>query len=134
MFATLNRTFDNKLVSLGTFTVFNDKHNVILDLASIERPWLNNETYISCFPAGHYLCKKRYSKKHGLHWEITNVVNRTYILIHIANFVSDLQGCVAVGLAHEDINKDGALDVVSSTKAMNKLRAILPDEFKLIVK
>lgn len=134
MFASLNRTLSNDTLTIGTLTIFNDQHNVILNLATVERPWLNNEPYVSCIPTGLYTCVKRYSKKHGLHWHITNVVDRTVILIHIANYVHDLHGCIGVGLDHFDINNDGRLDVVSSRKAMNKLRDILPDTFKLLIK
>lgn len=134
MFATLNRTLQNTILSLGHFTLMNDNHDPILTLATVERPWINNEPFISCFPPGLYICKVRYSEKHGHHWEITNIVGRTLCLIHIANFMTDLQGCVGVGLSHADIDKDGNLDVVSSRKAMEKLRKILPDEFKLLVK
>ncbi len=134
MFLSLNRTSQNEVQTLGTLTVFNELHNPILSLATVELPWKDNQPFISCIPPGIYTCKKRYTKKHGLHWEIKDVYGRTVILIHIANFVSDLQGCVAVGLHHDDIDKDGYLDVGSSFAAMKKLRKVLPEELKIIIK
>ena len=46
----------------------------------------------------------------------------------------DTQGCILVGLRFEDINNDSYLDVVDSTKAMDAMRAILPDKFQLIIR
>jgi len=45
----------------------------------------------------------------------------------------DIEGCIMPGLRFIDINLDGNLDVADSVKAMNVLRAILPDKFKLTI-
>jgi hypothetical protein len=63
---------------------------------TIELPWKNNETKVSCIPEGKYFIKKRYSKKYQWHLEIINVKNRSFILFHPANNASNqLNGCIA---------------------------------------
>ena len=63
---------------------------------TIELPWKNNETKVSCIPEGKYFIKKRYSKKFQWHLEIINVKNRSLILFHPANnALQELNGCIA---------------------------------------
>lgn len=63
---------------------------------TIELPWKNNETKVSCIPEGKYFIKKRFSKKFQWHLEIINVKNRTLILFHPANnALQELEGCIA---------------------------------------
>ena len=63
---------------------------------TIELPWKNNETRVSCIPEGKYFIRKRYSNKFKWHLEIENVDHRNLILFHPANNVlRELQGCIA---------------------------------------
>ena len=63
---------------------------------TIELPWKNNETRVSCIPEGKYFIKKRYSQKFQWHLEIENVQNRSLILFHPANnALQELNGCIA---------------------------------------
>jgi hypothetical protein len=63
---------------------------------TIELPWKNNETKVSCIPEGKYFIKKRYSQKFQWHLEIENVQNRSLILFHPANnALQELNGCIA---------------------------------------
>ena len=63
---------------------------------SIELPWKNNETKVSCVPEGRYFIRKRYSKKFKWHLEIYGIENRNLILFHPANnALLELQGCIA---------------------------------------
>lgn len=72
---------------------------------TVERPWLNNAPYISCIPEGIYNLGLRYSavvKKasggdYEEGWEVMNVPDRSYIMIHPGNWPSDVEGCIAVG-------------------------------------
>jgi hypothetical protein len=83
-------------------TYFPDGTNGILECEgkivclTIELPWKNNETKVSCIPEGKYFIKKRYSKKFQWHLEIINVKNRSLILFHSANSaLQKLNGCIA---------------------------------------
>jgi Family of unknown function (DUF5675) len=63
---------------------------------TIELPWKNNETKVSCIPEGKYFIKKRYSKKFQWHLEVLDVENRSLILFHPANnALQELNGCIA---------------------------------------
>jgi len=73
--------------------------------ATVERPWLLNERRVSCIPAGRYVLRKRRSgvvkRSSGGEfvsgWEVCDVPDRTYIMVHVANKVSELLGCIGLG-------------------------------------
>ena len=125
-----------------------------LSLATIELPWIFSATCKgglkgkSCVPAGVYKLVKHDSKKHPKTWALVNhdfdVVHyegedgdpdedRATCLIHVANFTSQLEGCLAVGLFHAMSN--GLHMVGSSVRAMDRLRGAVPwtDEHELII-
>lgn len=63
---------------------------------TIELPWKNNETRVSCIPEGEYFIRKRYSAKFHWHLEVLDVQNRSLILFHPANnALQELHGCIA---------------------------------------
>jgi hypothetical protein len=71
------------------------------------------------------------------------VPNRSFVLIHWGNYAgsinlksgqSDIKGCVLVGSAMADINKDGILDIVNSKPTFAGLMLMFPDGFELTVK
>lgn len=76
-----------------------------LELFTVERPWLNNRVQESCIPEGDYTLRMRQSGvvqrstggefTHG--WEVTGVPGRTFIMLHPANTMDDLQGCIGPG-------------------------------------
>ena len=65
---------------------------------TIERPWLDNTVRISCIPEGVYNMGWRESPKFGETWQVQDVQNRTYILIHTANYAKEVQGCIGLGM------------------------------------
>jgi hypothetical protein len=63
---------------------------------TIELPWKQNETRVSCIPEGKYFIRKRYSAKFKWHMEVVDVKNRSLILFHPANnALRELNGCIA---------------------------------------
>jgi len=69
-----------------------------LEYFTIERPWLDNSPNVSCIPGGTYPLHRVNSPKFGPGmWEIGPVPNRSHILIHVANSVDDVIGCVGLG-------------------------------------
>jgi hypothetical protein len=91
---------------------------------TIELPWRNNESRVSCIPEGTYLLEKRYSKKFQWHIEITQVRNRGAILFHPANnALKELNGCIA------PVTKiSGAGLGLLSRKAFAKLKTLVYQE------
>jgi len=67
-------------------------------LYTVERPWLDNATSVSCIPEGRYRIKPRHYFGGGYDaYEICNVPGRTHILFHVANWPHDVEGCVGLG-------------------------------------
>lgn len=116
---------------LGILTIF-DKHNFpFWECRTLELPDKDNKRRISCIPEGEYEVVKRWSEKYGDHFHILDVDGRDYILVHAANYVRQLLGCIAVGLSHTDIDGDGLRDVTSSKDTLKQLNKILPERFNL---
>jgi len=115
MKAKLIRTWYDEKQTLGQLEVGD------LVLYTLELPWKDNARRVSCIPEGTYRVDKHNSVKFGKTFWVREVEGRTGILIHAGNYHWHTLGCILVGLDHKDANKDGLLDVVSSSKAMKKL-------------
>ena len=94
----------------------------------VERPDLNNEPNVSCVVEGTYDLFPHKSPKFGncyaLESKTLGVTRfekslRTHVLIHKANVPSDLQGCLAPGLAFGYVK--GEWGVIKSGFAFNSL-------------
>ncbi len=129
--AGLNRISKTDHQCLGVFTIFDQHGFPFFECRTVELPDRDNQRLISCIPEGEYWVEKRYSSKYGDHFHVKGVPNRDLILLHNANYVEQLLGCVAVGLAHTDINGDGYRDVTRSKQTLKDLNKELPDRFKL---
>lgn len=73
---------------------------------TVERPWLNNQPRVSCIPDGNYTASWYNSPKFGRTLALVGGTvslfpapnaQRSAILIHQANTMDELQGCVGVG-------------------------------------
>lgn len=133
MKAILIRHDRTPFYTLGTLIVQAGNMREV-EIDTLELPWKMNQRNISCIPEGVYQAEKYESEKHGKCFHVKDVENRTGILIHPANFVRELRGCIAPGLSHADIDQDGIIDVTSSRKAMDILLEKLPDKFELEVR
>lgn len=75
---------------------------------TVELPWKNNQQRVSCIPEGEYKLVQRLSPivertskgRYRMGWEVTNVPNRTFIMIHIGNSAKDFLGCIGVGTGY----------------------------------
>lgn len=82
------------------------------EVQTIELPWRDNKTRVSCIPVGTYRCEIVQSPKFGRVYEVKNVPNRSAILIHAANYAGDvakgyrseLLGCIAPCQVHGQLN------------------------------
>lgn len=133
MYAVLNRLVDgDHKQTLGHFILY-EGINVKLECKSLELPDRGNKNSISRIPAKMYWCELRWSSKFQWHFHVTDVNGRSWILIHIGNYYTQIRGCILLGNDYYDINKDGHLDVTSSGKTLKKLLAIVPKRFKLYI-
>jgi len=111
--------------TLGKLSFFNGLRSYIYD--SLELPWKGNKNNISCIPTGTYHWHKYLSPDHG--YEVVlleNVPGREGIEIHVANYVQELLGCIAIGIGMADINHNGLIDVTKSKRAFDELMSVLP--------
>lgn len=115
-------TKDNCII--GTLT--SDKFKNIL--YTLELPWLDNQSNISCIPTGTYNIIKYVSPKFKNCFSVLNVKQRKNILIHSGNTSKDTHGCILVGMSTN--NKDTILE---SKKALKFLLDVLNNEELLII-
>lgn len=116
---------------------------------TIELPWRENNMSIdpnmaSCVPEGIYLFRKEQPKpsRPYVYFRAVHVPQRNWeplykasnILIHTANYAYQLLGCIAPGSRHVDINTDGVIDVIDSSKKMLWLAKNLPEYFELEIR
>jgi len=116
--------------TIGNLIGLSESGHALFTCDTLELPWLNNQKQISCIPTGKYLVKKRYSKKFKNHLHITNVEDRSYILIHSGNYYTDILGCVLVGRLGF-VNSDDIIDVNSSKKTLKKLLTFVESDIEL---
>ena len=118
--AFLNRVKTDDNQTLGYFSLY-DGVNIVFDCVSLELPWKDNETNISCIPTGTYKVAPRYSDKYTQHFILEDVPNRKFILIHAGNFNSDTKGCILLGTRFGKINQDSLLDITASRRTTSEL-------------
>lgn len=98
-----------------------------------------NEKRTDCIPEGEYQCSLRNSPKFGTTYEVKDVPDRSYILIHKGNWCgekpkwkSDVEGCIIVGEKFGYLANQKA--VLSSSSAFKKFMGIMNGEdFKLTI-
>jgi len=124
------RTIDNGKQTNGVLYVEKD-NKILFECFTLELPWKDNQRRVSCIPEGTYKAIKHRSPKFGESVWIQNVPNRSEILIHPANYVRQLLGCIAPGDSLRDIDGDGLDDVTNSRNTMNKILSLLPNSFEV---
>lgn len=98
----LKRFISTDYGTFGVLTVGDKKY------FTVEKPWENNTSDISCIPAGTYTLAPHESHKYGNvlcmvndEMHITHFKNtdskRFACLIHVANYERDVIGCIGLG-------------------------------------
>jgi hypothetical protein len=115
-------------------------------LQTLERPWIPSpdgspcgHSLTSCVPLGIYRLVLHDTPLHPQTWAMVNEglrvfhepgditpgpTARTACLLHSANIVSQLAGCIGVGLTRSAL--DGEPDIASSVAAFEELKAAVP--------
>ena len=128
-------TFSNNLCTTGNlYLTHNDcVQTDELICHTMELPWINNKTFVSCIPAGVYDIGMVVSPTHGNVYKVKDVIGRTHILFHIANKPSQLEGCIAPCMSFGVLDDEWA--GLSSEMAFTKLMNLLAgDKHKLEIK
>ena len=103
--------------------------------STLELPWLDNQSDISCIPTGTYECVWTFmNDMNTYHYEIQNVPNRSGIFLHNGNYYTNSAGCILLGINPTDINSDGELDVTGSVVTLSHFETIMNQQpFKLVI-
>jgi hypothetical protein len=92
---------------------------------TVERPWLDNLPRVSCVPEGTYPLIRDYFDRGGYEtFQVMDVSGRSQILIHVANWPKDVEGCIGVGLGLDL----GNFMVTSSRLAFRAFMESLPGD------
>ena len=118
----------------GKLLLVDNKNNLILQLQTLERPWIFNERKVSCIPTGTYLVKRHNSPKFGECFKIQDVKGRSDILIHSGNVVNDTLGCILVGLTSGTVDDSTTAMIYNSRKAMTVLLTLIHKEVILHIR
>jgi hypothetical protein len=129
---TLNRTSSDDTCTRGLITLDDGTK-----IYSLELPWKNNEKDVSCVPPGVYNLIPYTSPKHDSTWYLENAslgvggsgAERSYCEIHSANWASQLEGCIALGLEDAPMYNPQEGEVVpaveQSALAINRIKNVL---------
>ncbi len=119
---------------IGTFFVIDEMGELLADLKTMELSWKENQTSISCIPAGIYEIRLEYSARFDMHlWEIKGVPYRSECKIHAANYARQLEGCISLGTYHADIDADGLIDVAHSRAAIRAFHEAMGEDTNAII-
>jgi hypothetical protein len=119
----LVRYYNDDAVTLGNLQIGGIKHKPIFTL---ENPWRNNERNLSCIPVGEYECKAFTGIKHRNCYQVCNVKDRAYILIHKGNYAKDTQGCILIGNCV--VSRHSEYMITNSQATMRILKELLENE------
>lgn len=106
---------------------------------TVERPWINNQSRISCIPEGDYKLVWHNGPKFGKTVALVGgtvsqypdgVAARSAILIHPANEMNDLQGCIGLGNGLGLIRNNWA--VTSSLPAIHTFYKMLEENTNML--
>ena len=129
---TLTRQKSLETCTVGTLHI--QTTNLVWRCKTLELPWLDNKTGVSCIPAGKYVCRRVKSSKFGETFQICDVPGRVGILFHTGNSApKDTRGCVLLGVGCEISGNNAYL--LASRAAMKTFREMLKDidSFELVI-
>lgn len=114
----LKRMADNGVETVGVLYTVNG--NKAFAARTLELTYKNNQRDISSIPKGTYTVLWTSSPRLGKYtYEVQNVLGRSGIRIHSFNYFSEVKGCIGLGSGLSDLNNDGQLDIVNSTKTIS---------------
>jgi len=123
-----------KSISINSATVGHISAGGLFECFTLELPWLDNASNISCIPAGWYECVRHTSPSKGECFSVIGVPGRTNVLIHAGNYTRNTQGCILVGKELVKLDADLIPDVSDSVNTLTKMMRELPNRFILEIK
>lgn len=99
---------------------------------TVERPWQDNEPFVSCIPEGVFPVRWDRYNRGGYRTLAVTVPGRTRILIHRGNLPRHVQGCIAIGqdlgVVWDRETKEHKWGVLRSTTAFDRWLALLDQQ------
>ena len=95
---------------------------------TLERPWVNNKTFVSCFPPGLYKVLRDTTGRWQF-YRVQDVEGRTAIELHPGVVPTNSEGCLLVGTHH-----DSKFNLQGSDNALSKMLTDCPKGFMLDVR
>lgn len=129
----ITRKPDNGIETESILFAVRAKDDQTFSCVTLELPWKNNATDISCIPKGTYQCSKRpfYAT---MMYQVLGVLGRIGIFFHVGNYWHDVLGCIILGATFADINRDGQIDITNSKPTVDAFMAFYDGEdFELII-
>jgi len=119
----------------GTFGVMKIHKSVRHGIWTLEPADLENAPDVSSIPAQQYTCRRHSSPRHGECFKIMDVPERTDVLIHKGNTISDTLGCPVLGSSHGALT-EGDRAVLNSGAAFRRFMNAMEgyDECHLTIK
>lgn len=108
----------------GTFGVLKIDKRVFC--YTLEPPDIENASNVSSIPAQQYICSRTKSPTFGETFEVLGVPDRSNILFHPGNIVSDTAGCILLGRNLGTLGKDRA--IMSSGDTFRSFMTALVDD------
>ncbi len=107
---------------------------------TVELPWRDNASNISCVPAGEYICKLRRSPRFGLTFCLQDVKGRSFVLLHSGNLAGDRAknwkthsaGCLLLGKYRGRLSGQKAV-MVSRPTLRQFMQIMGKDDFYLTI-
>lgn len=93
---------------------------------TLELPWKNNVDFVSCIPEGLYKLVWNEKDHKWPCYEVHGVPKREGILMHPANYLKQLEGCIAPGTKYAEA-------IWNSGKALTKIHEIVGSEVSLVI-
>lgn len=111
---------------------------------TVERPWMDNKAKESCIPDGVYrlgmrespVVKRSSGGEFDEGWEVLDVPDRTFIMIHPGNWPMNFQGCIGVGRNMAIMqDKRGVLvnSVTGSRDAFRRIMELMEEHYEWVL-
>lgn len=101
-------------------------------LKTLELKDNGNLRFKSCIPEGRYKFTKEIHPRLGKVLRLHDVPGRDGILIHVANYISDLEGCIGVGKDYFDYK--GTVAISHSRDSISELYESVGDDGYVVIK
>ena len=122
---TLRREITSNKATLGILSIGGKEA-----ARTLENPWLDNKTNISCIPLGTYKGHKDNTGRFR-YWALSGVEGRSGVEIHQGNREKDTHGCIIIGDRWGFLEEE--LAVFNSKNTLKKLQNIIEDEFEITI-